>query len=310
MGVPHLTDTNFTGTASKEFDFVTPENEMKWDTAEPTQGTFNFTPGDQVVTFAMQNNMKVKGHTLVWHNQLPAWVTNLTGATAVTTAMTNHITGMMTHFKGKVIAWDVVNEAWSTPNMTGVGPATIWNDVFGTNLGAGYIDTAFQLARKTDPNVLLFYNDFAIEGMNDKSNAVYNMVSSMIHRGVPIDGVGMQMHYGTFTNAPTAADFTQNLKRFTDLGLKVVLSEMDVNCCENIPLSQEPTLYHDIVAACVANPGCYALTIWGISDKDSWLNTYNLNGCSNGVMPTPLLFDANFAKKPAYASTLNALMGR
>jgi endo-1,4-beta-xylanase len=310
VGTSHLSDSNFTS-AAKEFDFATPENEMKWDTTEATRGTFNFAPGDQVVTFAMQNNMKVKGHTLVWHNQLPSWVTSLTNASDVSSAMTSHITNVVSHFKGELVAWDVVNEAWSTPNMTGVGPATIYNDVFYQYLGAGYIDTAFQTARQADKNALLFYNDYAIEGMNDKSNAVYNMVSSMITRGIPIDGVGMQMHYGTFTNAPTAADFAQNLKRFTDLGIKVVLSEMDVNCCDGFTIAQEATLYHDIVAACVdSNPGCWAITVWGISDKDSWLNSYSKSGCSSGMLPTPLMWDNSFAKKSAYTGMMNALIGQ
>lgn len=283
---------------------------MKWDATEPSRGSFTYGPGDQIVTFAMQNNMKVKGHTLVWHNQLPSWVTSLTSASDVSSAMTNHITNLVTHYKGKVVAWDVVNEAWATPNMTGVGPATIVSDVFYQNLGAGYIDTAFQTARQADSNALLFYNEFSIEGVNDKSTAVYNMVSSMIQRGIPIDGVGMQMHYGTFTNAPTAADFAQNLKRFTDLGIKVVLSEMDVNCCDGFTVAQEGTIYHDIVAACVQNPGCWAVTTWGTSDTYSWLNTYNKSGCSSGMLPTPLMWDDNFAKKPAYTGMMNALMGQ
>ncbi|MBV9946088.1 MAG: endo-1,4-beta-xylanase [Myxococcales bacterium] len=146
--------------------------------------------------------------------------------------------------------------------------------------------------------------------MNDKSTAVYNMVSSMRQRGVPIDGVGMQMHYGTFTNAPAAADFATNLKRFTDLGLKVVLSELDVNCCDGFTVAQEAQIYHDVVAVCVNNPGCSAITVWGISDKDSWLNTYNLSGCTNGMLPTPLLWDNNFAKKSAYTGMMNALIGQ
>jgi endo-1,4-beta-xylanase len=309
VGTSHLSDANFTS-AAKEFNFVTPENEMKWDTTEATQGTFNYAPGDQIVTFAMQNNMKVKGHTLVWNKQLPSWVTSLTTASDVSSAMTDHITKLVTHFKGQVVAWDVVNEAWTTPNMMATGTATLVNDVFYQYLGSGYIDTAFQAARQADKNVLLFYNDYCIEGMNDKSTAVYNMVSSMIQRGIPIDGVGMQMHYGTFQNAPSAADFAQNLKRFTDLGIKVVLSEMDLDCCDGFTVAQEGTVYHDIVAACVNNPGCWAITTWGISDKYSWLNTYNLSGCSGSMLPTPLMWDDNYGKKPAYTGMLNALNGQ
>ena len=303
----HLSDSSYT-TAAKEHNFVTPENEMKWDTVEASRGSFNYGPGDQIVNFAVQNGMKVKGHTLVWHSQLPGWVSSLGSATDVRSVMLNHIKNVAGHYKGKVAAWDVVNEAWETTSKKGDGTATLGNDVFNKYLGASYIDEAFTAARAADPDALLFYNDYSSEGMNDKANAIYKMVSDMVSRGIPIDGVGMQMHIGSPNDTPTAAEIAQNMKRIADLGLKIAISEMDVNCCDGYSLDQEATIYHDIVAACAAQTGCWAITFWGLSDKYSWLNSFGEAGC-NGKPATPLLWNDSYAKKPAYTSVIKALTG-
>jgi endo-1,4-beta-xylanase len=302
-----LLNNNYT-TAAKEFNAVTPENEMKWDTVEPSQGNFNFAPGDTIVNFAKQNGMKVKGHTLVWHSQLPAWVSALSTADAVRGAMVNHITKVMTHFKGSIYAWDVVNEAWETPSKKGDGTATLRASVFKTKLGDGFIDEAFRAAKAADPDALLFYNDYSAEGMNDKSNAVYNMVKGMKERGVPIDGVGLQTHIGTPNDTPTPEEVKQNIDRLAALGLQVVISEMDVNGCDDYTADAIAKIYHDIVSACVSQPLCTAITFWGISDANSWLNTFGEAGCA-GKSPTPLLWDSGYKKKAAYTSVVKALTG-
>jgi endo-1,4-beta-xylanase len=312
LGSSHLTESGY-ATAAREHSFVTPENEMKWDQIEPTRGNFTFGPADQIVTFAMQNGMKIKGHTLVWHKQLPAYVTSLTAAADVSSAMLEHISGVMSHFKGKVYAWDVVNEAWLTDGRTGDGNPRIRDSVFSTALGPSFIDQAFMAARQADSGALLIYNEFADEGLSDKATAVYNMVKDMKTRGIPIDGIGFQMHIGINTN-PTAADVATNMQRFADLGVQIFISEMDVNTCAGYSLDQETTQYHDMVAACVAQPACAAVTVWGITDKYSWLNiNVNMNsnaGCATGVLPAPLLWDENYAKKSAYTGVMNALQGR
>ena len=168
-------------------------------------------------------------------------------------------------------------------------------------------------ARQADPAALLVYNEFADEGLSDKATAVYNMVKDMKTRGIPIDGVGMQMHIGINTN-PTAADVATNMQRFADLGVKIFISEMDVNGCAGYSLDQERTQYHDIVAACVAQPACAAVTVWGITDKFSWLdisvNSSSNAGCATGQLPLPLLWDDNYAKKSAYTGVMDALLGR
>ena len=283
--------------AAKEFNYVTPENEMKWDATEPVRGQFQFANADAIVDFAMQNGMKVKGHALVWHSQLPAWVSALTSASDVRAVMVNHIQNVVTHFGAKVVGWDVVNEAWNDDG------ASLRNSVFRQYLGDGYIDEAFQAARAADPNAKLYYNDYSAEGNSTKANAVYTMVQGMKMRGVPIDGVGMQMHVGPTNSAPSTAQFIANMQRIAALGLDVLISEMDVGICTS-DVDTQRTRFHDIVAACVAEPRCKAVTVWGVTDKYSWLNG-RMCASARG-----LLFDDNYGKKPAYSGVMDALLGR
>jgi endo-1,4-beta-xylanase len=296
IGAPHLSDAAFAATAAADFNFVTPENEMKWDATEPSQNTFTFAAGDAIVAFAQHNGMQVKGHTLVWHAQLPAWVSNLGDATALHTAMINHITQVASHFRGQVVAWDVVNEAVADNGQA------LRNTVFNQYLGAGYIDDAFNAARAADPGALLFYNDYGAEGGGAKSDYIYSMVKGMLARGVPINGVGLQMHTGP-ADSPSAAQVAGNMQRLAALGLNVVISEMDVQLCTTGDLSTQSTRFHDIVADCVAQPLCLAVTVWGVPDKYSWLNGVN---CAT---PHPLLFDDNYVPKPAHMGVWNAFNG-
>jgi endo-1,4-beta-xylanase len=295
LGASHLAETDYAATAAREFDFVTPENEMKWDATEPTQDDFDFTGGDAIVAFAQHNGMKVKGHNLVWHSQLPAWVSEITDATDLHDAMINHITQVVSHFRGEVIAWDVVNEAVAD------GGTGLRSDIFYQLLGAGYIDDAFRAAHAADPAALLIYNDYGAEGSGGKSDYVYNMAKGMLSRGVPINAVGLQMHTGS-ADSPSAAAVAANMQRLALLGLNVFVSEMDVQIC-NGDLNGQSTRFHDIVADCAQAPLCLGVTVWGVPDKYSWLNGMT---CAT---PRPLLFDDNYAPKPAYTGVLNAFLG-
>jgi endo-1,4-beta-xylanase len=296
IGAAHLSDAAYAATAAGAFDFVTPENEMKWDATEPTQGVFVFGGGDAITSFAQQNGMKVKGHTLVWHSQLPDWVSGLTDATALHDAMINHVTQVASHFRGKVIAWDVVNEAVAD------GGLSLRDSIFYQYLGPRYLDDAFNAAHAADPGALLLYNDYGAEGVGAKSDYVYNMVKGMLARGVPINGVGLQMHTGSADVSPSAAQVTANMQRLEALGLNVVISEMDVQICTSNVATQR-SRFHDIVAVCGAEPLCLAVTVWGVSDKYSWLNG------ATCATPQPLLFDDSYGPKPAYAGVLDAFLG-
>ncbi|MDI5943709.1 endo-1,4-beta-xylanase, partial [Micromonospora sp. DH15] len=182
-----LNDSTYSTIAAREFNMITAENEMKPDATEPNQGQFNFSAGDQIYNWATQRGLKVRGHTLAWHAQQPGWMQRLSGS-ALRTAMINHINGVMAHYKGKLAAWDVVNEAFNedgsrrSSNLQGTG-----ND---------WIEVAFRTARAADPSVKLCYNDYNIENWSyGKTQGVYRMIQDFKSRGVPIDCVGLQTHF-------------------------------------------------------------------------------------------------------------------
>ncbi|WTX60259.1 endo-1,4-beta-xylanase [Streptomyces sp. NBC_00648] len=279
-----LNDRTYTTILDREFNRVTPENEMKWDATEPSRGSFNFGPSDQIVNHALAHGQKVRGHTLVWHSQLPGWVGAITDATTLRGVMNNHIAGEMTHFKGKIHSWDVVNEAFADG-----GSGQHRSSVFQNVLGDGFIETAFRTARTADPSAKLCYNDYSIEDWNSaKTQGVYRMVRDFKARGVPIDCVGFQAHFGT--SGPPAS-FGTTLANFAALGVDVQITELDI-------AQAPPTAYANTVRACMNVARCAGITVWGIRDTDSWRTGEN-----------PLLFDGGGSKKSAYYAALTSLGG-
>jgi endo-1,4-beta-xylanase len=280
----HLGESAYTNTWVTEFNGVTPENEMKWQTIEPNRGQFNFAPADQITTQARSRNMKIRGHTLVWHSQLAGWVSGLDAANT-RTAMNNHINGVMGHWKGQILAWDVVNEAFEENG-------TRRQSVFQQKLGNGYIEEAFRTARAADPAAKLCYNDYNTDTIGAKSNAVLAMVQDFKSRGVPIDCVGFQSHFNA--QSPVPSNYQQNLQRFAALGVDVQITELDI---EGSGTAQANN-YANVVRACMGVSRCTGITVWGIPDKYSWR-----------ASGTPLLFNDNYGKKPAYTSVLDVLNG-
>ncbi len=305
-----LSDGGYAAVASSEHDYVTAENEMKWQSLEPSPGQFSWAAADKIVDWAGRNGMKVKGHCLVWHNQLPGWMSSMRGVQQVEEAMRRHIQTVMGHYRDRVVAWDVVNEAIMTDSDSGVGNPRMRNSVFYDALGERTIDLAFQIAREQEPRAKLYYNDYSIDGLNQKSDYAYEMIRGMLERGVPIDGVGFQMHIGPPNNQPTAPEVAENLRRFADLGLEILISEMDINRCGNaISAEEQLTLYHDVVQACFSLPECVAITFWGINDGRSWLNSWSTARC-NGQNSQSLLFDDRYQRKETYHRVMDALLGR
>ncbi|MEE1752160.1 endo-1,4-beta-xylanase [Streptomyces sp. SP18CS02] len=282
----HLGEAPYAATLDAEFNSVTPENEMKWDALESNRGSFSYGAADQIVDRARGRGMQVRGHTLVWHSQLPGWVGGL-GASDLRSAMNNHITQVMQHYKGKIAAWDVVNEAFQD-GSSGARRSSPFQD----KLGNGFIEEAFRTARAADPAAKLCYNDYNTDGVNAKSNAVYAMVRDFRSRGVPIDCVGFQSHFNSAS--PVPGDYRANLQRFADLGVDVQITELDI---EGSGASQA-TSYANVVNACLGVSRCTGITVWGVTDKYSWR-----------ASGTPLLFDGNYTKKPAYSAVLSALGG-
>ncbi|MGQ3553746.1 endo-1,4-beta-xylanase [Streptomyces rochei] len=282
----HLGEADYAATLDREFNSATPENEMKWDATEPSRGTFTFSAADRVVDHARAQGMDVRGHTLVWHSQLPSWVGAL-GAADLRGAMNDHINQVMGRYKGQIHSWDVVNEAFQDG-----GSGARRSSPFQDKLGDGYIEEAFRTARAADPAAKLCYNDYNTDGVNAKSTAVYTMVKDFKARGVPIDCVGFQGHFNS--NSPVPADLRANLQRFADLGVDVQITELDI---EGSGTAQADA-YARVVDACLAVDRCTGITVWGVTDKYSWR--------SGG---TPLLFDGNYDAKPAYDAVLAALGG-
>ncbi|MEV8437360.1 endo-1,4-beta-xylanase [Actinosynnema sp. NPDC051121] len=276
----------YTGILDREFDVVTPENEMKLDATEPQQGRFVFTAADRIVDHAVQQGMRVRGHTLLWHAGQPSWLVNLRGA-ALRQAMLDHVTQVVAHYRGKILAWDVVDEAFAD------GTTGARRDSNFQRTGDDWIEAAFRAARAADPGAKLCYNDYGIEDWAQaKTQAVYRMVRDFRARGVPIDCVGLQSHFDP--NRPVPADFTTTLRNFAALGVDVQLTELDVVGAG----ATQAEDYRRAVTACLAVSGCTGITVWGVRDSDSWR--------SSG---TPLLFDANGARKAAYTAVLDALNG-
>jgi endo-1,4-beta-xylanase len=289
-------------TLGQQMNVVTAENAMKFAQTEPGPYQYNFCQADQIVRFAQANGMKVRGHNLVWQQGLPAWLTsgNYSPADAAK-ILQNHIQTVMGHFKGNVIAWDVVNEAIAYGEPYGPQPSYWLNQ-----LGSGYVEQAFRWAHDADPNVKLFYNDTGGEGVGAKSDAVYNLVSALVNKGVPINGVGLQMHVG-LNDAPTPADVSANIQRFGRLGLEVQITEMDVRLPvtasgpSTADLIAQANVYTGILGACLANANCTGFLTWGVSDANSWIPG-SCPGFGAG-----LLFDAQFQAKPAASALVSAL---
>jgi endo-1,4-beta-xylanase len=275
-----LGDSTYTGILTREFNMITPENEMKWDATEPSQGRFTYTNGDRIVSQAQSNGSHVRGHNLLWHAQQPSWVASLSGS-ALRSAMINHVTQVATHYKGKIYAWDVVNEAFAD------GGSGARRDSNLQRTGNDWIEAAFRAAHAADPAAKLCYNDYNTDGVNAKSTGVYNMVADFKTRGVPIDCVGFQSHLGT----GIPGDYQANLQRFANLGVDVQITELDVAQGGN-----QANIYATVTKACMAVSRCTGITVWGIRDSDSWRTGEN-----------PLLFDSSGNKKAAYTSVLNAL---
>ncbi len=295
----------YADTLDREFNYVTPAEVMKWAPIQPRPETWNFAPADQLVDFAVAHGMKVKGHNLVWNQDLPKWIESMTDPDELRAALIDHVRTEVGHFRGRVVAWDVVNEAVGLDG-TGLIPS-----VFARELGPDFIPLAFQTAHEADPDALLYYNDYQDEGLYKRADGVYALVASLVAQGIPIAGVGLQGHV-VIPKFPVPADVAANMRRLAALGLTVNFSELDVpitylpGATESEKLASQLSFYHDLVATCVAEPACDAITFWGFTDKYTYENSISLLGPTS----VPLLFDEQYRRKPTYYAVRDALLGR
>jgi endo-1,4-beta-xylanase len=296
---PELSDSVYTAIlGGGEFGQTTPGNSMKWDATEPQQGQFSYAGGDAVVSFAKAHDQIVRGHTLVWHNQLPGWLTGGNWSAAqLTSVLQNHIANVAGHYKGLLYAWDVVNEPF---NDDGTYRTSLWYNTLGT----GYIATALRAARAADPAAKLYINDYNTEGSGAKSDAMYNLVKSLKSQGVPIDGVGFQGHLAVQYGFPSGMQ--ANLQRFADLGVDVAITELDVRMvlpADANKVATQAAYYSDVTKACMAVTRCVGITIWDYTDKYSWVpSTFDGQGSA-------LPWDENLAKKPSVYDAVSTALG-
>jgi endo-1,4-beta-xylanase len=292
--------------AAEQFDSLTPENQMKWESIEPSPDTFTFDEGDSLVQFAEQSHMRVRGHTLVWHSQLASWVKGLSG-NALHGAMLNHIKNVVGHYKGRIAEWDVVNEAVADGES-----GELRADSPFTSLGPTFIDDAFRAAHEADPSAVLFYNDYEIEGPNSKkTEGAYTLVKRLKDAGVPIGGVGFQMHVDP-RHWPAPEAILRNFERFAALGVRIEITEMDVPVgaipgSTDEKLAKQKAIAKDIVAVCMAVPQCTGITVWGLTDAHSWLNDPHWGQLRGPLPHYPLPFDEEYRPKPMFHGIVEAL---
>jgi endo-1,4-beta-xylanase len=308
------------------FNSVTAENEMKWDALEATEGSFSYGTADAIVNFARTNNMKVRGHTLVWYSQNPSWVfSNGSGGMAtkdvLLARMKKHITNVMQHFQGKVYAWDVVNEAINNDGTYRDGTLaddkkSLWYQI----IGQSYVAEAFKAAHAADPNAKLFYNDY-YDYIPAKRDGIYNMLKGLLDSGVVVHGVGLQTHLNIqpstdMTNQAydqTVANLEAAIVKYASLGLEVQITELDVSLYipgvtytsdtfytaatfTDAVQTQQAERYRAFFDLFRAHKDVITgVTLWGIADDNTWLSEL-----SSGRKDFPLLFDTNHQPKKAF----------
>lgn len=304
----HLDDKNYTDILSSQFDFVLADNTPNWYFVDgglrPSKDTYNFKQMDEIMAYARNNNMPVEAHHYVWGEEkwLPDWLKEGSySRQELLDLMRDHIMTVGNQYQGQVAQWSVVNEAF-TRDQHLFNLRDWWADNIGDQ---SYIDQAFIWARQADPNSKLILNDFNNEGINDTSNAMYEYIKGAKARGVPIDGIGMQMHLDG-GHPPTKDEVISNMKRFADLGVGVYVTEFDVNMNDVKADAKDKNriqenIYYEMMRACIESRVCHHFAYLGITDSETWYNHIGLKD------PRPLMFDEKYRPKPAFYGTRTAL---
>jgi endo-1,4-beta-xylanase len=285
----------------REFNCVVAENSMKFGLIHPEPGRYDFALADQLVNFALAHDMKVRGHTLVWYQQMPEWLEKGTWTRdQLIEILRSHIYAVVGRYRGQVYAWDVVNEALTDNGLLAM------NQFWARYIGPDYIDLAFQWAHEADPGALLFYNDYGAEGVNRKANGIVKMVADMKARGIPIDGVGLQFHVDG-AGRLNLEQVAENMQQLEELGVQVQITELDIRLEEpfnDAKFQSQAEYYADILNVCLGAPNCTAFVLWGFTDKYSWIPDFKPG------YGAALIFDALYQPKPAYFSLLETLKAK
>jgi endo-1,4-beta-xylanase len=310
---PFTYDRKYRKLLAAEFSSVSPENQMKWDFIHPEPGVYNFAAADAIVDFAEANGQVVRGHTLLWHSQLPAWVHEIEDPEELRAVLKDHIQTVVGRYAGRIQQWDVANEIFAdTWDDGGVrlrdGSTRATANPFIAKLGPGIIADAFRWAHEADPEAKLFLNDYAVEDWNTKSTAYYNLAKELQAQGVPLHGFAFQAHLDL--QYPFPSTLQANMQRFDDLGLETAITELDVRFTLPVTdelLQEQADTYQGVLDACLAVEDCNSFTIWGFTDTYSWVPGFFPSQGAATVMWE------DYERKPAYRAlheTLAEASGR
>ncbi|WPU95246.1 endo-1,4-beta-xylanase [Mucilaginibacter sabulilitoris] len=300
----------------RQFNSITPENAMKMGPIHPEENRYFWRDADSIVAFAQKHNLRVRGHNLCWHEQTPKWLFYDKNGKLVTKEvllrrLRDHIYNVVGRYKGKIYAWDVVNEAVSD-DSTRLLRNSLWYQICGED----FILKAFQYAHEVDPQAILFYNDYNTE-RPEKRERVYRLLKKLVDAKVPVNAVGLQAHWSF--DEPTSNELIATVKKFASLGLKVQITELDISVYpweknhrtlrpgEDTSYSpereQKQADQYDMVFKVFRKYKKYitGVTFWNVSDRYTWLDTYPVEGRKN----YPLLFDQNLQPKKAYWRVVN-----
>jgi endo-1,4-beta-xylanase len=295
-----IRDEAYRQVLAREFNMVAPERSMKLGALRRERGRYDFTRADALVSFAQGNAMQVQGHVLVWYQALPPWAVQANFAPdELVSLLKEHIAITVGRYRGRVRYWDVVNEALRANG-------TLRNDIWRRGIGPEYAELAFRWANEADPKAQLFYNEYGGEGLGVKSDGVYEFVQGLRQRGVPIHGVGLQMHVRV-DDYPKPEDVAANMRRLAALGVEVHISEMDVRIPMPVTeekLNAQACIYRAMLNVCLSAPNCKSFVLWGFTDKYSWIPEF-FPGYGAG-----LIFDESYRPKPAYDALVDVLMRR
>jgi endo-1,4-beta-xylanase len=299
---PFSSDKQYRKILGQQFSSVSPENQMKWEFIHPERDSYRFEEADAIVDFAARHRQAVRGHTLLWHSQNPAWLEEGDFSDEELRAiLREHITTVVGRYAGRIQQWDVANEIFDDQ-----GALRTEQNIWIRELGPGIVADAFRWAHEADPEAKLFLNDYNVESRNAKSDAYYALAQELLAQGVPVHGFAVQGHLSTRYGFP--GDLEQNLQRFDALGLETAITELDVRM--DLPESGEPTreqlrqqadYYRQALSACLAVEECNSFTIWGFTDKYSWVPVFFEGEGSATVMTE------NFTRKPAFFALQSAL---
>lgn len=299
---PFTYDKEYRKILGRQFSSVSPENQMKWDYIHPERDRYDFKQADAIVEFARRNHQVVRGHTLLWHSQNPAWLEQGDFSKKELRAiLREHVTTVVGRYAGRIQQWDVANEIFDDQ-----GNLRTQDNIWIRELGPGIVADVFRWVHKTDPKAKLFFNDYNVESVNAKSDAYYALIQDLLEQGVPVDGFSVQGHLSTRYGFP--GDLEDNLRRFDALGLETAVTELDVRM--DVPEGGTPTeaqerqqadYYQRMLEACLAVDGCNSFTIWGFTDKYSWVPVFFEGEGFANVMTD------DYTRKPAFYALRDTL---